>query len=120
MPAQRLDSAVDAELLVEPGAHRAHRRHICECECFFFSSRRRHTRLTVTGVQTCALPILRDGQPLVRELAAKKGAAGWIVLGRDLAPEFQVTSGVRRLSEQQMDPLRELKIQFTSDRKSVV
>src|SRR2546430_90648 len=24
---------------------------------FFFSSRRRHTRLTVTGVQTCALPI---------------------------------------------------------------
>src|ERR1051325_12047004 len=28
---------------------------------FFFSSRRRHTRLrTVTGVQTCALPILRS------------------------------------------------------------
>src|SRR5256886_2622785 len=25
--------------------------------CFFFSSRRRHTILTVTGVQTCALPI---------------------------------------------------------------
>src|SRR2546430_2296329 len=28
---------------------------------FFFSSRRRHTRLTVTGVQTCALPISRRG-----------------------------------------------------------
>ena len=28
---------------------------------FFFSSRRRHTRLlTVTGVQTCALPIWGD------------------------------------------------------------
>src|SRR2546427_120885 len=26
-------------------------------QIFFFSSRRRHTRLTVTGVQTCALPI---------------------------------------------------------------
>ena len=27
--------------------------------CFFFSSRRRHTRyISVTGVQTCALPIL--------------------------------------------------------------
>ena len=26
--------------------------------CFFFSSRRRHTRyISVTGVQTCALPI---------------------------------------------------------------
>src|SRR3546814_3361584 len=30
--------------------------------CFFFSSRRRHTRCAlVTGVQTCALPILADG-----------------------------------------------------------
>src|SRR3546814_1296675 len=28
------------------------------CICFFFSSRRRHTRCAlVTGVQTCALPI---------------------------------------------------------------
>src|SRR3546814_17786890 len=31
---------------------------------FFFSSRRRHTRCAlVTGVQTCALPILVRGQP---------------------------------------------------------
>src|SRR3546814_7925192 len=30
------------------------------CYCFFFSSRRRHTRCAlVTGVQTCALPILK-------------------------------------------------------------
>src|SRR3546814_2071552 len=30
--------------------------------CFFFSSRRRHTRCAlVTGVQTCALPIFRPG-----------------------------------------------------------
>src|SRR3546814_2884200 len=29
------------------------------CSCFFFSSRRRHTSCAlVTGVQTCALPIL--------------------------------------------------------------
>src|SRR5690606_39587821 len=27
--------------------------------CFFFSSRRRHTRFHVTGVQTCALPIFQ-------------------------------------------------------------
>src|SRR3546814_14797839 len=31
------------------------------CAVFFFSSRRRHTRCAlVTGVQTCALPILSD------------------------------------------------------------
>src|SRR3546814_11978630 len=33
----------------------------CMCVCFFFSSRRRHTRCAlVTGVQTCALPISRN------------------------------------------------------------
>src|SRR3546814_6878009 len=33
---------------------------VCVC-CFFFSSRRRHTRCAlVTGVQTCALPILAE------------------------------------------------------------
>src|SRR3546814_3840078 len=32
---------------------------MCICFLFFFSSRRRHTRCAlVTGVQTCALPIL--------------------------------------------------------------
>src|SRR3546814_3447326 len=32
----------------------------CITVCFFFSSRRRHTRCAlVTGVQTCALPIYR-------------------------------------------------------------
>src|SRR3546814_9525045 len=34
----------------------------CYCGCFFFSSRRRHTRCAlVTGVQTCALPIYALG-----------------------------------------------------------
>ena len=33
---------------------------------FFFSSRRRHTRyISVTGVQTCALPISRSGEIMV-------------------------------------------------------
>src|SRR3546814_2367557 len=37
---------------------------LCLCvydSCFFFTSRRRHTRCAlVTGVQTCALPIYQD------------------------------------------------------------
>src|SRR3546814_1051633 len=52
---------------------------MCYFLCFFFSSRRRHTRCAlVTGVQTCALPIwggawddlvrsLTDDMPLLRE-----------------------------------------------------
>src|SRR3546814_10100851 len=39
----------------------------CVYFCFFFSSRRRHTRCAlVTGVQTCALPIFADAQLLLR------------------------------------------------------
>src|SRR3546814_2138638 len=42
------------------------------CVVFFFSSRRRHTRCAlVTGVQTCALPIL----PTAPQMPALVGAA---------------------------------------------
>jgi hypothetical protein len=58
---------------------------------------------------------IRQGQPTVHELAVRKGQSSWIVLGRDLTPEFEVTSGVRRLSEQQAAPLRALKIQITPE-----
>src|SRR3546814_7998724 len=46
------------------------------CICFFFSSRRRHTRCAlVTGVQTCALPIylgFRDAAALAQVLVEAK------------------------------------------------
>src|SRR3546814_9342072 len=45
--------------------------------CFFFSSRRRHTRCAlVTGVQTCALPISENSNSLqgrFREADQKRG-----------------------------------------------
>src|SRR3546814_3033987 len=38
-------------------------------ECFFFSSRRRHTRCAlVTGVQTCALPICQQAPIHAKEI----------------------------------------------------
>ena len=45
---------------------------------FFFSSRRRHTRyISVTGVQTCALPIsMRDDHPESGLLGALDGFQG--------------------------------------------
>src|SRR3546814_324352 len=57
----------------------------CYCHFFFFSSRRRHTRCAlVTGVQTCALPILLD-------LDALNKAEGeiWVWHGADcLRPDY--------------------------------
>lgn len=58
---------------------------------------------------------IRDGQPVVTELAARKAGGPWISLGRNLTPEYQVTTGVRRLSEQQMAPLRGLGIALTPE-----
>ncbi len=65
------------------------------------------------GQQLRAAFTVRDGQPVVSELAARKAGGSWVVLGRNLSPEFQVTSGRRRLSEQQMAPLRALGIALT-------
>ena len=48
-----------------------------------------------------------SGQPVVRELAVEKNGK-WSVLGRDLTPEYQVTTGRRRISAQQEAPLRQL------------
>jgi len=67
------------------------------------------------GQQLRAEFTIRDGHPVVHELAARKNGANWVVLGRDLVPEYEVTTGVRRLSEQQMQPLRELKIELTPE-----
>lgn len=54
------------------------------------------------------------GQPTIRELAIRRGAA-WRVLGQNLVPEYHVTSGVRRMSEQQAAPLRALGVQITDE-----
>src|SRR5947209_11909468 len=67
-----------------------------------------------TGEQLRASFTIRGGRPTVAELAARKNGK-WIILGRDLTPEFQVISGNRRLSEQQMAPLRKLGVQFTPE-----
>src|SRR3546814_20026913 len=42
------------------------------CLCFFFSSRRRHTRCAlVTGVQTCALPISQTASQTITSSVAR-------------------------------------------------
>lgn len=58
---------------------------------------------------------IQQGQPVIRELAVRKPATGWNMLGKDLVPEYRVTSGKRRMSEQQAAPLRELGVAITDE-----
>src|SRR3546814_5138085 len=58
---------------------------------FFFSSRRRHTRCAlVTGVQTCALPILSGTLSRGRRGVILTTAADdvWIIEGDDVGEDF--------------------------------
>jgi hypothetical protein len=67
------------------------------------------------GEELRAAFTIRGGQPTVTELAARPREGAWKVLGQNLTPEFEVTSGVRRMSEQQLAPLRELKTPLTPE-----
>jgi hypothetical protein len=50
--------------------------------------------------------MIRDSVPTVRELAARKQGGEWVVLGRDLTPEFHVTSGKRRIDRTMLGALK--------------
>jgi hypothetical protein len=52
---------------------------------------------------------LRDSHPLIAELAASKHGGTWAVLGKDLTPDFYVTTGKRRISETEKSILVHLK-----------
>src|ERR1700722_7240983 len=60
------------------------------------------------GAQLRAQFALREGQPIVQELAARKSDGPWIVLGKDLTPQFEVTTGRRRISSVELDVLKKL------------
>src|SRR3546814_18988230 len=56
--------------------------------CFFFSSRRRHTRCAlVTGVQTCALPILRPTMERARRRPMRLIYAGAEAVAQSIRDE---------------------------------
>src|SRR3546814_2836158 len=100
---------------------------VCGIVCFFFSSRRRHTRCAlVTGVQTCALPICvttlqtTNGQPYYFNLHAthpgedslgEKAIANTMVIGKSGTGKTALINFL--LSQVQ-------KLQPSPDRKSVV
>jgi hypothetical protein len=59
---------------------------------------------------------VRDGQPIIRELAVMKPDGGaWTILAKNLTPEFDVVSGKRRMSQQQLNPVQALKIPITPE-----
>jgi hypothetical protein len=67
------------------------------------------------GTELRSLFALANGQPTIRDLAVRSKSGAWAALGENLIPEYRVTSGVRRMSEQQAAPLRALGIEITPE-----
>lgn len=58
---------------------------------------------------------VENAVPIVREIALRKGSAPWVVIATDIAPEFSIASGFRRISNQQLQPLRALNVELTPE-----
>ncbi|PYR35574.1 MAG: hypothetical protein DMF93_21510, partial [Acidobacteria bacterium] len=67
------------------------------------------------GADLRARYAIDGGQPEVREIAVKKAGGRWTTLGRNLTPEYHVVSGVRRMADDQANPLRAAGIELTED-----
>jgi hypothetical protein len=58
----------------------------------------------------------RSGTPTIDELAlAPRGSPYWVTVGRELGFEFRIVEGFRRISNQQLAPLRELEVDLTQE-----
>ncbi len=59
---------------------------------------------------------LNDGAPTIRDLAVRsRSAQQWVTLASNVTPEYQVVSGVRRATDQQLKPLQDLGVPITPD-----
>jgi hypothetical protein len=67
------------------------------------------------GADLRARYAIDSGQPLVRELAIRKSGGQWTTLGRNLTPEYHVVSGIRRMADDQANPLRAAGIELTEE-----
>ena len=67
------------------------------------------------GTELRARYAIDNGVPVVRDLAVHRAGGQWTNLGQNLTPEFRVTSGIRRFSTQQAQPLRDAGVVLTPE-----
>ena len=68
-----------------------------------------------TGQQVRLRMTVMSGVPTIAELAVRPQRGDWKVVATGVTPEYRVVSGVRRVTEQQLQPLRGLKVELTKE-----
>ncbi|RPI52411.1 MAG: hypothetical protein EHM55_16580, partial [Acidobacteria bacterium] len=56
-----------------------------------------------------------NGTPTIRDLSVRRGAGEWAILGQNLTPEYQVATGIRRMSNDQANAFSSLGIDVTQE-----
>ncbi len=56
-----------------------------------------------------------DGRPLIERLAVRSGSGAWTEVARSAGVEFKIVEGLRRISNQQLAPLRDLGVELTQE-----
>ncbi len=67
------------------------------------------------GQELRARFVLASGTPTIEELAVRKAGGTWGVVASNVVADYRVTTGLRRMSNQQMAPLRGLGVDLTDD-----
>src|SRR5688572_24833927 len=55
------------------------------------------------------------GTPTIRDLSVRRGGGEWAVLGQNLTPEYQVATGIRRMSNDQANAFSSLGMDVTQE-----
>jgi hypothetical protein len=58
---------------------------------------------------------INAGTPAIQELAVRRQRGAWVTLLSHAAPDFRVVSGLRRITNQQLDPLAGLGVKITQE-----
>jgi hypothetical protein len=56
-----------------------------------------------------------SGTPVIQDISIRRGSGAWATIGANLTPDLRVVSGVRRISNQQLAPLRGLNVDLTAN-----
>ena len=58
---------------------------------------------------------VRDGEPVVRRIALRSGSGEWQSVVEDAGIEYRIVEGLRRITTQQLRPLRDLGVEITQE-----
>ncbi len=60
--------------------------------------------------------VIEAGIPTIKELAIRRQPGSWRIIANNMSPEFRVVSGVRRVTQQQTEPLKALGVPITAEK----